>query len=71
MQDKFYRLLHSVFVKKHSSLVDYLDANFQVINYFIFKGFKNAKDIFLIGGGSEKEWQEMVDSAKGPLKTLE
>lgn len=71
LQDKFYRLLHSVFVKKHNSLVDCLDANFQVVNYFTFKGFKNARDIFLIGGGSEKEWQEIVDSAKGPLKVLE
>lgn len=71
LQDKFYRLLHSVFVKKHNSLVDCLDANFQVCNYFTFKGFKNARDIFLIGGGSEKEWQEAVDSAKGPLKVLE
>ena len=71
LQDKFYRLLHSVFVKKHNSLVDYLDANFQVVNYFTFKGFKNAEDIFLIGGGSEKEWREIVDSAKGPLKVLE
>lgn len=71
LQDKFYRLLHSVFVKKHSSLVDCLDANFQVIDYFTLKGFKNARDIFLIGGGSEKDWQEAVDSAKGPLKVLE
>ena len=71
LQDKFYRLLHSVFVKKHNSLVDCLNANFQAVSYFALNGFKNAKDIFLIGGGSEKEWQEMVDSAKGPLKTLE
>lgn len=71
LQDKFYRLLYSVFVKKHNSLVDYLDANFQVVNYFTFKGFKNAKDIFLIGGGSEEEWQKIIDSAKGPLKVLE
>lgn len=71
LQDKFYRLLHSAFVKKHNSLVNYLNANLQVIDYFTFKGLKNAEDIFLIGGGSEKEWQEMVDSAKGPLKTLE
>lgn len=71
LQDKFYRLLHSVFVKNYNSLVDCLDANFQVIDYFTLKGFKNARDIFLIGGGSEKEWQEIVDSAKGPLKALE
>lgn len=71
LQDKFYRLLHSVFVKKHNSLVNYLNANLQVIDYFTFKGFENAKDIFLIGGGSEEEWQKIIDSAKGPLKTLE
>lgn len=71
LQDKFYRLLHSIFVKKHDSLVDCLNANFQAVSYFALNGFKNAKDIFLIGGGSEKEWQEIVDSAKGPLKTLE
>ena len=71
LQDKFYRLLHSAFVKKHDSLVDCLNANFQAVSYFALNGFKNAKDIFLIGGGSEKEWQEMVDGAKGPLKTLE
>lgn len=71
LQDKFYRLLHSAFVKKHDSLVDCLNANFQAVSYFALNGFKNAKDIFLIGGGSEKEWQEIVDSAKGPLKTLE
>lgn len=71
LQDKFYRLLHSAFVKKHDSLVDCLNANFQAVSYFALNGFKNAKDIFLIGGGSEKEWQEVVDSAKGPLKTLE
>lgn len=71
LQDKFYRLLHNVFVKKHNSLVNYLNANLQAIDYFTFTGYENAKDIFLIGGGSEKEWQEIVDSAKGPLKALE
>ena len=71
LQDKFYRLLHRVFVKNYNSLVNYLNANLQVIDYFTFTGYENAKDIFLIGGGSEKEWQEMVDSAKGPLKALE
>lgn len=71
LQDKFYRLLRSVFVKKYNSLMDYLDANFQAIDYFTFKGLKNAEDIFLIGGGSEEEWQKIIDSAKGPLKVLE
>lgn len=71
LQDKFYRLLHSAFVKKYNSLMYCLDANFQAVDYFTFKGFKNARDIFLTGGGSEKEWQEVVDSAKGPLKVLE
>lgn len=71
LQDKFYRLLHRVFVKNYNSLVNYLNANLQVIDYFTFTGYENAKDIFLIGGGSEKEWQEIVDSAKGPLKALE
>ena len=71
LQDKFYRLLHRVFVKNYNSLVNYLNANLQVIDYFTFTGYENAKDIFLIGGGSEKEWQEMVDSAKRPLKVLE
>ena len=71
LQDKFYRLLHSVFVKNYNSLVNYLNANLQAIDYFTFTGYENAKDIFLIGGGSEKEWQEIVDSAKGPLKALE
>lgn len=71
LQDKFYRLLHSVFVKKYNSLVNYLNANLQVIDYFTFKGLKNAGDIFLIGGGSEEEWQKIIDSAKGPLKVLE
>lgn len=71
LQDKFYRLLHNVFVKKYNSLVERLDAYFQTVDYFTFRGFKNARDIFLIGGGSEKEWQEMIDSAKGPLKALE
>lgn len=71
LQDKFYRLLHRVFVKKYNSLINYLNANFQVIDYFTFKGLKNAEDIFLIGGGSEEEWQKIIDSAKGPLKILE
>jgi hypothetical protein len=70
LQDKFYHLLYSVFVKKHNSLVDYLKANLQVVNYFTFKGLKNAKDIFLIGGGSEKEWQETINSAKGTCEAL-
>lgn len=70
LQDKFYRLLHSILVKKYNSFVDYLDACFQAIDYFVFKGFKNAKDIFLIGGGSEKEWQEAINSAKEPCEAL-
>lgn len=71
LQDKFYCLLHRVFVKNYNSLVNYLDANLQAIDYFTFKGLKNAEDIFLIGGGSEEEWQKIIDSAKGPLKVLE
>lgn len=70
LQYKFYSLLHRVFVKNYNSLVNYLDANLQVIDYFTFKGLKNAEDIFLIGGGSEEEWQKIIDSAKGHLKHL-
>lgn len=49
LQDKFYHLLHSVFEKKYNSLVERLDACFQVVDYFAFKGLKNADDIFFIG----------------------